>query len=70
MPTGEKELKPGFGTGIVEALSRHCRRQLDATVQVADRAPGTKVSIVHVDSAHGDAGSNEMYQLKAQRPNG
>jgi two-component sensor histidine kinase len=45
MPTGEKELKPGFGTGIVEALSR----QLDATVQVADRAPGTKVSIVHVD---------------------
>lgn len=44
MPTGTKELKPGLGTGIVEALSR----QLDATVQVSDHAPGTKVSIVHV----------------------
>ena len=37
-------LTPGLGTGIVEALSR----QLGATVQVTDHAPGTKVSIVHV----------------------
>ena len=45
MPTGKNELKPGLGTGIVEALSR----QLGATVQVSVHAPGTKVSIVHVD---------------------
>ncbi|MCF2513973.1 PAS domain-containing protein [Sphingomonas sp. G124] len=44
MPQGEGALKPGLGTGIVEALSR----QLGAIVEVADRAPGTKVSIVHV----------------------
>jgi two-component system, sensor histidine kinase PdtaS len=43
MPDRERA-KPGLGTGIVEALSR----QLDATVQVTDQAPGTKVSIVHV----------------------
>lgn len=43
MPTGEGQLKPGLGTGIVEALSR----QLEAVVQVTDKAPGTKVSIVH-----------------------
>jgi two-component sensor histidine kinase len=41
----KNELKPGLGTGIIEALSR----QLDATVQVSDHAPGTKVSIVHVN---------------------
>ena len=45
MPTHKHELKPGLGTGIVEALSR----QLDATVQVSDQAPGTKVSIKHAD---------------------
>jgi len=45
MPTGHEEMKPGLGTGIVEALSR----QLGATVQVSDHAPGTRVSIVHVD---------------------
>jgi len=44
MPTGKNELKPGLGTGIVEALSR----QLDATVQVSDHAPGTRVSVVHL----------------------
>jgi len=44
MPSGERILKPGLGTGIVEALSR----QLDAIVEVADQAPGTKVAIVHV----------------------
>ena len=43
MPTGHEGVKPGLGTGIVEALSR----QLDATVEVSDHAPGTKVSIVH-----------------------
>jgi two-component sensor histidine kinase len=41
---GPGSVKPGLGTGIVEALSK----QLDATVHVADQAPGTKVSIVHV----------------------
>jgi two-component sensor histidine kinase len=44
MPEGEGALKPGLGTGIVEALSR----QLDAIVEVTDQAPGTKVAIVHV----------------------
>ena len=43
MPADKEKLKPGLGTGIVEALSR----QLEATVQVTDRAPGTRVSIVH-----------------------
>jgi two-component system, sensor histidine kinase PdtaS len=43
MPAGHEDLKPGLGTGIVEALSR----QLGATVHVSDHAPGTKVSIVH-----------------------
>ena len=36
-------MKPGLGTGIVEALAR----QLGATVTVAAAVPGTKVSIVH-----------------------
>lgn len=39
----EADAKPGLGTGIVEALAR----QLDASVQVADQCPGTKVSVVH-----------------------
>lgn len=39
----EPDNKPGLGTGIVEALAR----QLDATVQVTDQQPGTKVSVVH-----------------------
>ncbi|MEO8455865.1 MAG: sensor histidine kinase [Sphingomicrobium sp.] len=39
----EADSKPGLGTGIVEALAR----QLDASVQVADQRPGTKVSVVH-----------------------
>ncbi|WP_315726066.1 sensor histidine kinase [Sphingosinicella rhizophila] len=38
----EDDAKPGLGTGIVEALAR----QLDATVKVTDRHPGTKVSVV------------------------
>lgn len=44
MPVGEGNLRPGLGTGIVEALSR----QLDAIVKVTNQAPGTKVAVVHV----------------------
>jgi two-component system, sensor histidine kinase PdtaS len=44
MPPEDEKSKPGLGTGIVDALST----QLDATVEVTDQAPGTKVSIVHV----------------------
>jgi two-component sensor histidine kinase len=44
MPSDDEKSKPGLGTGIVDALSK----QLEATVQVTDQAPGTKVSIVHV----------------------
>jgi two-component sensor histidine kinase len=43
MPEGDGAMKPGLGTGIVEALSR----QLDAVVEVTNQAPGTKVAIVH-----------------------
>jgi two-component sensor histidine kinase len=42
--TAEVDARPGLGTGIVEALAG----QLDATVQITDEKPGTKVSIVHV----------------------
>jgi len=43
MPVGEGNLKPGLGTGIVEALSR----QLEAIVLVSAQTPGTKISIIH-----------------------
>lgn len=43
MPKDDEERKPGLGTGIVEALAT----QLEATVEVTDMAPGTKVSIIH-----------------------
>jgi len=43
MPEGAGGPKPGLGTGIVEALSR----QLGASVEITDQAPGTKISIVH-----------------------
>ncbi len=43
MPADHARTKPGLGTGIVDALSR----QLDASVDVADAAPGTTVSIIH-----------------------
>lgn len=46
MKSGGAEPKPGLGTGIVEALSKH----LDATVTVTDQNPGTLVSIVHDDT--------------------
>jgi two-component sensor histidine kinase len=45
MPEGQEALKPGLGTGIVEALAR----QLDAVVEITDQAPGTKVAIVHAN---------------------
>jgi two-component sensor histidine kinase len=41
MPGGEKDGKPGLGTGIVEALSK----QLDATVKVINANPGTRVEV-------------------------
>ncbi len=39
----EANARPGLGTGIVEALAR----QLEATVQVTDAKPGTKVVVAH-----------------------
>lgn len=44
MPGDHATVKPGLGTGIVDALSN----QLDATVTVTDARPGTTVSIEHV----------------------
>ena len=41
VPAGGKPVKPGLGTGIVEALSK----QLDATVTVVDANPGTRVEV-------------------------
>ncbi len=43
MHAGSAMVKPGLGTGIVDALAHH----LDAVVSVTDAAPGTKVSVVH-----------------------
>jgi two-component system, sensor histidine kinase PdtaS len=39
----ESAAKPGLGTSIVEAVAR----QLDAHITVADRNPGTAVSVIH-----------------------
>ncbi|MEO7504779.1 MAG: histidine kinase dimerization/phosphoacceptor domain -containing protein [Sphingomicrobium sp.] len=39
---GQGQGKPGLGTGIVDALAK----QLGATVETTDQAPGTKVSVV------------------------
>jgi len=41
IPRGKHKVKPGLGTGIVEAISR----QMHATVAVSDGHPGTKVSV-------------------------
>ncbi len=41
--THDPGAKPGLGTSIVEALARH----LQAAVETADAAPGTRVSIIH-----------------------
>jgi len=43
MPPEPTMTKPGLGTSIVEALAR----QLDATINVTSRRPGTKVSVGH-----------------------
>ncbi|MGB5075996.1 MAG: histidine kinase dimerization/phosphoacceptor domain -containing protein [Sphingorhabdus sp.] len=42
-----EDRKPGLGTGIVEALAG----QLKASVTITDAAPGTRVSVTHVDEA-------------------
>lgn len=44
MPGGAAGVKPGLGTGIVEALSK----QLGASVTVTAARPGTMVAIEHV----------------------
>jgi two-component sensor histidine kinase len=51
MPHGADVAAPGLGTSIVEALAR----QLHARVQVADRNPGTAVSIIHAHIAAVDS---------------
>jgi two-component sensor histidine kinase len=52
MPQSEAGATAGLGTSIVEALAR----QLHARVKVADRNPGTAVSIVHAHLAAVDGG--------------
>jgi two-component sensor histidine kinase len=47
LPADPASLKPGLGTNIVQALAK----QLDAHIQTAGNAPGTKVSIVHAHLA-------------------
>lgn len=42
-PKDGETIKPGLGTGIVEALAG----QLDAQVEIADAQPGTRVTITH-----------------------
>ncbi|MEY4953464.1 MAG: hypothetical protein RL299_1888 [Pseudomonadota bacterium] len=42
-PKDSTKIKPGLGTGIVEALAG----QLDAEVEIADAHPGTRVTITH-----------------------
>ncbi|MFM9977126.1 MAG: sensor histidine kinase [Sphingomonadaceae bacterium] len=43
MPDPSKRVKPGLGTGIVEALAS----QLDATIAISDAGPGTLITIAH-----------------------
>lgn len=43
LPMGEDAPKAGLGTGIVEALAKN----LNATIQVGDAAPGTVVTVSH-----------------------
>jgi two-component sensor histidine kinase len=47
MPKDDSQAAAGLGTSIVEALAR----QLKASVQVARKAPGTQISIVHTQIA-------------------
>ncbi len=51
MPKAEAAAAPGLGTSLVEALAR----QLQATINVADRRPGTAVRIVGLDPGSVDA---------------
>jgi two-component sensor histidine kinase len=51
MPHGKDIATPGLGTSIVEALAR----QLQASVKVADRNPGTAVSVIHMSLVDGAA---------------
>jgi two-component sensor histidine kinase len=52
MPRGKAPAAtPGLGTSLVEALAR----QLQATIEVADRNPGTTVSVVGVEAERADA---------------
>ncbi|THD43908.1 MAG: histidine kinase [Bradyrhizobium sp.] len=50
MPTGENKVKPGLGTGIVEALAR----QLHGRIHLADAQPGTEFKLVHDQMDDGD----------------
>ena len=43
MGKNPEDLKPGLGTGIVDALAK----QLNATIKVSDRNPGTAVKVAH-----------------------
>jgi two-component system, sensor histidine kinase PdtaS len=59
MPSDAANATPGLGTSIVEALAR----QLNATIKISDRKPGTGVSIVHAQLAAlegGKAASHEQ----------
>lgn len=60
--THDPDAKPGLGTSIVEALAR----QLQATVETADAAPGTKVSIVHDGSTMTNS-AGAVRQIGSQR---
>ena len=50
MPKGSEAPKAGLGTGIVKALARN----LKGDIQVNDTGPGTAVTISHKDSACAD----------------
>ena len=47
MPHGSEPAKTGLGTSIVQALAK----QAEATIEVVDTDPGTKVSVVHAQAS-------------------
>ena len=53
--------KPGLGTSIIEALAK----QLQATVDIADAVPGTKVTISHVVEPVRPAGGDRRLRIAA-----
>ncbi len=56
----ERDHKPGLGTNIVEAVAR----QLGARIEVADRKPGTAVSVIHDrKAAVQDAGRADVHAV-------